>query len=112
MCKQQSGTGFIMDIQLTNDGFLAEFHTWSEQVARWLAEQENITLSEEHWVILHAAREFYITYELIPSIRALIKLIQTKKPNVTSITINKAFPSNAIRYICKLAGLPKPKHCT
>ena len=41
------------------EGYLVEPHDWNEEVAKVLAEQENIVLTDDHWEVLNFMREYY-----------------------------------------------------
>lgn len=100
-------------IELDKEGFLKNLNDWNERVAAELAQKEQITLTEAHWEIITSARDFYIAYQLSPSMRALVKHIQKTlgSEKGQSIYLLQLFPDSPAKYISKIAGLPKPANC-
>jgi tRNA 2-thiouridine synthesizing protein E len=100
-------------IDLDSEGFLKNLNDWNKQVALELARYEQITLTDRHWEIIDLARDFYRTYQISPSMRALIKYIQQKLgvEKGQSIYLLQLFPRSPAKYISKIAGLPKPANC-
>ena len=43
-----------------------------------LAEQEEITLTEQHWEVIRFVRDFYLEFNTSPAIRMLVKAITQK----------------------------------
>ena len=102
--------------EIDNDGFLVNLHEWSERVAAELAVGEGITLTEDHWTIITATRQFYDQFELSPAMRPLIKFIKQQYPEqaqqiATSMHLMQLFGGRPAKTIAKIAGLPKPTNC-
>ena len=89
------------------DGFLREMSTWSRDVARELADRNQIgPLIEDHWRIIEFVRGFYGEYGRGPSI---VKI--AKATGFTSGYICHLFPCGVARGAYRLAGLPRPHGC-
>ncbi|MEH6367228.1 MAG: TusE/DsrC/DsvC family sulfur relay protein [Pseudomonas marincola] len=86
---------------------------WSQAVAEALAEREQLTLSPEHWEILHLLRDFYAEFQLSPANRPLIKYTALKlgPDKGNSLHLNRLFNGTPAKLAAKLAGLPKPTNC-
>jgi tRNA 2-thiouridine synthesizing protein E len=95
-------------IELNEEGFLLRPEEWDEEVAKFLAKQEEgiDDLSEEHWKIIKYIRDYYLEKQLAPMVR---KICQTT--GFTLKHIYELFPSGPAKGACKLAGLPKPDGC-
>ena len=50
-------------IRLNGEGHLASYDDWTEDVARAMAERDQIVLEKCHWIAIHFMREFYQEYE-------------------------------------------------
>ncbi len=100
-------------LQLDKDGFLLNLQDWSPVVAEQLAGNEGISLSAEHWQILHLLREFYAEFQLSPATRALVKYATLKlgSEQGNSMQLNRLFNGTPAKLAAKLAGLPKPTNC-
>ncbi len=102
-----------LTLELDNEGFLKQLSDWSPEIADILADNEGITLTENHWEIINLLRDFYQQYQLSPSTRPLIKAITQKygPEKGKSIYLMKLFPGSPAKLASKIAGLPKPPNC-
>ncbi|WP_288463181.1 TusE/DsrC/DsvC family sulfur relay protein [uncultured Pseudomonas sp.] len=102
-----------MPLDLDPEGYLRDLSQWSPEVAQQLAFKEGIELTERHWQVLQALRDFYAQFQLSPANRPLIKYIaQTLGPDLgTSLQLNLLFKGAPAKLGAKLAGLPKPDNC-
>lgn len=77
-----------------------------------IANQENITLTKEHLIVIKLLKEFYKEFTINPSTRALINYAKNKDPhlNLDSLMFVKLFP-NGIEQACRIAQLPKSPRC-
>jgi tRNA 2-thiouridine synthesizing protein E len=98
---------------LDEEGFLVNLDDWNESVAEWLAGHEGITLTAQHWEIIHLVRAFYAEFDLSPAMRALVKYAGLKlgSDKGRSIYLLKLFPGSPAKIASKIAGLPKPDNC-
>ncbi|UJX27008.1 sulfurtransferase TusE [Pseudoalteromonas sp. CF6-2] len=100
-------------IETDKQGYLLDSNDWSEELAPIIAEQENITLSEQHWEVVHFVRDFYLEYNTSPAIRMLVKAMAQKlgEEKGNSMYLYKLFPKGPAKQATKIAGLPKPARC-
>ncbi|GGE88182.1 MULTISPECIES: sulfurtransferase TusE [Pseudoalteromonas] len=100
-------------IETDKQGYLLDSNDWSEELAPIIAEQENITLSEQHWEVVHFVRDFYVEYNTSPAIRMLVKAMAQKlgEEKGNSMYLYKLFPKGPAKQATKIAGLPKPARC-
>lgn len=103
----------IIDLAITEQGFLINVAEWTETWAIAQAISNNINLSEVHWEIIYFMRSYYITYKHLPNARMFIKAIATQlgleKGN--SRYLHGLFHDTPLRTVCLLAGVPKPANC-
>lgn len=101
------------DIAIDQEGFLKNLEDWNEDIARELALQENIVLTEPHWEIIELLKQFYQQYDLSPSMRPLVKYIAIHlgSEKAKSIYLMKLFPGSPAKVAARVAGLPKPDNC-
>lgn len=97
-----------------NEGFLENAEHWSSDVARLIAAENGIELSENHWEIINFLRVFYQDYEVSPpSNRLFVKAVKEQfggdKGN--SIYLMQLFPGTPAKTACRIAGLPRPTNC-
>ena len=98
----------------TNElGFLIRATDWNEQVGEYLADLNDIILTDAHWEIINFIRQYYLQYKHLPNARvfakAVAKVLGEDKAN--SRYLLRLFPEGPLKYACKLAGLPKPPTC-
>ncbi|WP_312601119.1 MULTISPECIES: TusE/DsrC/DsvC family sulfur relay protein [Pseudomonas] len=100
-------------LNIDKEGYLLDLEDWSVEIAEELALREDLSLTPEHWEILHALRDFYTEFQLSPANRPLIKYIaQTLGPEKgNSLHLNLLFKGSPAKLAAKLAGLPKPTNC-
>ena len=100
-------------IETDKQGYLLDSNDWCEELAPIIAEQENITLSEQHWEVVHFVRDFYVQYNTSPAIRMLVKAMAQKlgEEKGNSMYLYKLFPKGPAKQATKIAGLPKPARC-
>ncbi len=100
-------------VKLDKEGFLINLDDWSEAVANAIAQQDGISLNEAHWEIIYLVRNFYQTFQISPSMRALVKrteqMLGAEKGK--SVYLLQLFPTSPAKFASKIAGLPKPANC-
>ena len=95
------------------EGYLTDISEWNEDVAKVLAEQENVNMTEQHWEVINFLREYYNEFQIAPAVRVLTKAIGKKlgPEKGTSQYLYDLFPYGPAKQACKIAGLPKPTGC-
>ena len=93
-------------INVNEEGFLTQYDEWNEEIAKELAKQIEIPMTEEHWKIIKFLREDFKTqWETATSRR-----VQT----VGGVPVKEQFalfPKKPAKKMAYIAGLPKPKGC-
>ncbi|MDI3521800.1 MAG: dissimilatory sulfite reductase related protein [Anaerophaga sp.] len=93
------------NIEVTEEGYLKNMADWSEDVARELAKEENIELTDEHMAVIKYLREKHEAGEQL-TIRKI------KNSGIVDIKgFYKLFPGGPLKKASKLAGIPKPTSC-
>jgi len=100
-------------IATNQHGYLEDSNDWTQAIANSFADQEGITLTEDHWAVITTLRTFYLQHGLLPSMRVLIRLLDGKisTEKNTSLYLQSLFPGGLMRQGSKIAGLPKPVRC-
>ena len=66
------------EIATTDTGFLTNIEDWTEDVAKVIAQQEGIELTQKHWDVINYLRdEFINNKENQPNTRNMICLLYT-----------------------------------
>lgn len=100
-------------VELDNEGYLRDLDQWSPDVARALAENASLELTDAHWEVIEVLRDFYRRFEHAPAMRPLVKAVGLAlgPDKGRSIYLMKLFPDSPAKLAAKLAGLPKPTNC-
>lgn len=100
-------------IATTDQGFLVDASDWNEDVAKRLAEMNQLDLQQAHWEIIRFIREYYRQFRHLPNARVFTKAVAKSlgEDKGNSRYLHKLFPGGPLKYACKLAGLPKPPTC-
>jgi dissimilatory sulfite reductase related protein len=95
------------------EGYLTDLAQWTEEVGRFLAQQENVEMTDQHWEVINFLREYYNEFQIAPAVRVLTKAIGKKlgADKGNSQYLYELFPYGPAKQACKIAGLPKPTGC-
>lgn len=97
-----------------NEGFLEDAWQWDETVARAIAYESDIELTEKHWEIIWLLRDFYREHEMAPpSNRLFVKAVRETlgEDRGNSIYLMQLFTGTPAKTACRIAGLPRPTNC-
>jgi tRNA 2-thiouridine synthesizing protein E len=114
--KAENTNSIIVDnevLKTDKEGYLLDSDQWSESVALHIAKLENIEMTQERWQVVQFVRQFYVTYDTSPAMRALVKALQNEygEEKGNSRYLYRLFPKGPAKIPTKLAGLPKPAKC-
>jgi len=101
------------EVKTDQQGYLLDFTVWDQGLAELLAENDDFFLSDAHWEVINFVRQFYLTYNTSPAIRALTKAMKAElgEDKASSRYLFRLFPEGPAKQATKYAGLPKPKRC-
>jgi tRNA 2-thiouridine synthesizing protein E len=95
-----------MPIHVDPEGFLTEYTEWDEDLARALAAQIGIELTEAHWRVLRFLRLDYAAQGETATLRRVSTLA-----GVPIKELFELFPAKPAKKMAYVAGLPKPHGC-
>ena len=100
-------------IEVDDDGYVINLDDWSKGLAQFLADQDDIKLTDEHWEIINFLREYYQKYQIAPMIKILVKEIGKAmgKEKGNTKYLYQLYPGGPAKQACRYAGLPKPTGC-
>jgi len=100
-------------VEIDQEGYLANIDDWNIEVAEHFAENEGISMSDQHWQIVNFLRDYYQKYQIAPMIKILVKEISRKLgPEIGNTKrLYELYPDGPAKQACKIAGLPKPTGC-
>lgn len=97
------------EVAVDVEGFLLDVTDWDRDVTEWMAAQDGIELSEDHWILIDFLHRFYREYRIAPDMPILSRRLckDQKECRWSRKHIRKLFPMGA-KHACRYAGLPAP----
>lgn len=90
-------------VHVDADGFVTQFDDWDEEVARRLAAEVDLELTEPRWRVIRILREDY------PRVGETPPLIRVAMLAATTVDqLHELFPGPTARILAYVAGLPRP----
>ena len=93
---------------MDGEGYLVDPADWNERVAIALARQENIELTEGHWIAINFMREFYQEHQVIPDVRFVTRHLATQVGGSRNLVF-ELFPYGYVKQACRIAGMRRPR---
>jgi TusE/DsrC/DsvC family sulfur relay protein len=93
-------------VHVNEEGFLTEYDEWNEEMAKVLAVEIGVDMTDAHWNIIRFLRADYKTQ----GETATARRVQT----VGGVPVKEQFvlfPKKPAKKMAYIAGLPKPKGC-
>jgi len=94
------------ELSVDQEGFLTEYSEWDPDIARVLAAQIGIELTQDHWEAIHFMRQDYADLGETPTIRRV-----SVAKNIPIKHLFELFPGKPAKKMAYIAGLPKPRGC-
>jgi tRNA 2-thiouridine synthesizing protein E len=92
-------------VEVCEEGYLQDMDQWNEDIAREIANEIGIELTDKHFEVLHYLRDKTKAGESL-TIR------KVGKSGITDIKgLYKLFPKGPLKFSAKIAGIPKPASC-
>lgn len=102
----------VTHIERDAEGYLVNPEDWNPDIARTLATEENIELSDAYWGILNFVRESWKEHKIIPDIRHVTDFM-AKQQGIDKKTAKQhlfqLFPYGYVKQTCKIAGMQRPR---
>lgn len=100
-------------VELDEENYMVDLSEWNEDIAKVLAGQDNMELTDSHWEVIKFLREYYQEFQIAPAVRVLTKEIGKKlgPDKGNSKYLYELFPYGPAKQACRFAGLPKPTGC-
>ncbi|MGA9269625.1 MAG: TusE/DsrC/DsvC family sulfur relay protein [Lutimonas sp.] len=92
-------------VNVSEEGYLEDMDQWNENIAKEIANEVGIELTDKHFEVLNYLREKTEAGESL-TIR------KVGKSGITDIKgLYKLFPKGPLKFSSKIAGIPKPASC-
>lgn len=102
----------MISLQRDDEGYLVNPDDWSVEVALMLAQEEHLTLTDEHWLAIEFVRSYHAEHGITPDIRHVAKHMAKhlgcdKKKGKARLF--ELFPYGYVQQTCKIAGMKRPR---
>jgi len=94
------------DIHVDEEGFLTVYGEWDDDLAKQLAAQIGIDLTDAHWKAIRFLRADYAAQRETPTLRRV-----TVVGGIPTKELFTLFPKKPAKKMAYIAGLPKPHGC-
>lgn len=92
-------------VNVNEEGYFTEPSQWNKEIAKEIAKEEGVDLTDQHFEVLEMLREKNEAGENL-SIRGI------NKSGVVDVkTFYQLFPGAPLKKATKIAGIPKPASC-
>lgn len=91
------------------EGYLVDPGDWSEEIANHLAQEENITLNDDHWDTIRFMREYFDEHQVIADARFVIKHLAERMGREAHKKLFELYPYGYVKQACKIAGMRRPR---
>jgi TusE/DsrC/DsvC family sulfur relay protein len=98
-------------IETTTEGYLKHPEDWSEEVARYLSERDNVTLTDSHWEVINLVRRYFREFGITPNLRTLQKLLKEQYGEREVHVLDQFDYGDAAKQAARYAGTPRPTGC-
>jgi TusE/DsrC/DsvC family sulfur relay protein len=101
------------EIETDAEGYLAHLEDWSEEVAEYLSQRDNLELTQRHWQLLNWIRDYYQEHATAPNLRVMTRTIGNDLGEEWSDKkfLFDLFPYGPAKQAARYAGMPKPTGC-
>ena len=97
-------------IPLNSKGMLLNFDDWNKAVAKEIAKQDGLELTECHWAAINFLREYYHEFGVPSSPRVMLSAVGHKMSTTGKCNgkeLKTLFPKGGCKHACRIAGLPR-----
>ncbi len=94
------------EIHVDEEGFMTEFDEWDEELAKVLAGNIGIELTDAHWPAIKFLRDDYKANGVTPTLRRV-----TNVGGIATKELFVLFPKKPAKKMSYIAGVPKPAGC-
>ena len=92
-----------------DEGYLVDPSNWNEDVAKLLAEEESLTLNDDHWDAIRFMRDFYAENQVAADARFVIKHLAQRMGKDAHKKLFELFPYGYVKQACKISGMRRPR---
>ncbi len=108
---QQESIMSLDTIETTANGYLVNQADWNEEIAKLIADDESIELTDKHWDLINYLRsEFFDNSGSQPNTRNMVKAMSKAwGGKISSKELYDLFPMDPSKQGGRIAGLPESR---
>ena len=92
-----------VNLEVSDDGYLTDSSQWTEEIAKEIAKEENIELTDKHFEVIKFLRE---------NADSGLTIRKVGKSGIVDIKgFYDLFPGGPLKMSTKIAGILKPSSC-
>ncbi len=92
-----------VNLEVSDEGYLVDTSQWTEEIAKEIAKEENIELTDKHFQVIKYIRE---------NAEAGLTIRKIGKSGIVDIKgFYDLFPGGPLKISTKIAGITKPASC-
>jgi tRNA 2-thiouridine synthesizing protein E len=94
------------------EGYVVDPEDWNEDLARKLAAEEGLELTDRYWPILHFMRDYWLDHKVAPDVRHVTGFLADRHGYAKKTAkkyLFELFPYGYVKQACKIAGMQRPR---
>lgn len=91
------------------EGYLIDPADWNEDIARMLAAEERLELTDAHWDALQFMRAYFDEHQIAADARFVIRHLAGRFGREAQKKLFELFPYGYVKQACKIAGMRRPR---
>jgi tRNA 2-thiouridine synthesizing protein E len=94
------------EVHVDDEGFLTVYDEWDEELAKQLATNIGVELTDAHWTAIRFLRDDFKTQGETATLRRVSTV-----GGIATKDLFTLFPTKPAKKMAYIAGLPKPRGC-
>jgi TusE/DsrC/DsvC family sulfur relay protein len=94
------------------EGYIVDPESWDRDIARELAAEERLELTEDYWQILEFMRAYWQEHRVAPDVRHVVDYLVIEHgydKKAAKKHLFDLFPYGYVKQACKVAGMQRPR---
>jgi tRNA 2-thiouridine synthesizing protein E len=91
------------------EGYLVDPDRWTEAWARDVAQTMNLTLGDDHWLVIRFMRDWYQEHQVTADARHAMRQLDQRYPGQGRKRMFELFPYGYVAQACRIAGMKRPR---
>lgn len=98
-------------VKRDEEGYLFDPADWNPGVAEWLAGEEGLELTEDHWSVIAYMRAYYDEHQIAADARFTIRFMANDLGFGARARgrLFELFPYGYVKQACKISGMRRPR---